>query len=99
MSDGLIGDLGNIALASGVHIELTASAFELPSRLSEVGAALNVDPMHWILTGGDDYALVATFPRGTTLPAPWYQVGVVAEGEGVRVDGRRWPQAGHEHFR
>ena len=26
-------------------------------------------------------------------------LGAVSEGEGVRVDGRRWPVGGHEHFR
>ena len=52
-----------------------------------------------MLTGGDDYALAATFPRGTRLPAQWRVVGAVVDGEGVRVDGRRWPVGGHEHFR
>jgi len=62
-------------------------------------AALNVDPLVWALTGGDDYALAATFPPKTELPDPWYVIGTVAEGDGVRVDGRRWPVGGHEHFR
>lgn len=99
VSDGLVADLGHIAEASGVRIEITGSAVELPAKLREVGAALNVDPMIWVLTGGDDYALAATFPRGTDLPAPWRPIGVVAEGAGVRVDGRTWPRGGHEHFR
>ncbi len=99
ISDGLVADLGHIADASHVRLDLRAATLEVPAKLREVGAALNVDPMIWVLTGGDDYALAATFPRGTDLPAPWYAVGVVTEGEGVRVDGRRWPAGGHEHFR
>jgi thiamine-monophosphate kinase len=99
VSDGLIADLEHIAEASGVRIELRAAAIEVPPRLAEVGRALNVDPLVWVLTGGDDYALVATFPRGTDLPAPWQVIGAVVEGEGVRVDGRRWASGGHEHFR
>jgi thiamine-monophosphate kinase len=99
VSDGLIGDLGHIADASAVRIDLRAAAIDVPSRLREVGSALNVDPLVWALTGGDDYALAATFPARTALPDPWYAVGTVAEGEGVRVDGRRWPTGGHEHFR
>lgn len=99
VSDGLIADLGHIAAASGVRIELRADAMEVPAKLREVGSALNVDPMVWVLTGGDDYALAATFPRGTDLPAPWRVVGTVGEGDGVRVDGRRWQVGGHEHFR
>ena len=99
VSDGLISDLGLIAGASAVRIELTSAALEVPAKLAEVGAALNVDPLQWILTGGDDFALVATFPRGSSLPDGWRAIGTVTAGEGVRVDGRRWPQGGHEHFR
>jgi thiamine-monophosphate kinase len=99
VSDGLIADLGHIADASGVRIDVHANAVDVPDRLREVGAALNVDPLVWVLTGGDDYALAATFPPRTELPEPWHAIGVVAEGEGVRVDGRRWPVGGHEHFR
>jgi thiamine-monophosphate kinase len=99
VSDGLIGDLGNIAHASGVRMELRAKLIPLPSRLVEVGAALNVDPMVWVLTGGDDYALVATFGPKVRLPEEWTVIGVVAEGDGVRVDGHTWESGGHEHFR
>jgi thiamine-monophosphate kinase len=98
VSDGLIADLGHIANASGVRIDLRADAFDVAPKLREVGGALNVDPMVWVLTGGDDYALVATFPRGTVLSDAWCEIGIVSEGEGVRVDGRRWPVGGHEHF-
>ena len=99
VSDGLIGDLGHIAEASGVRIDLTAERVDIPAKIREVGAALNVDPLVWVLTGGEDYSLAATFPAKTTLPDTWTVIGVVAEGEGVRVDGRRWPVGGHEHFR
>jgi thiamine-monophosphate kinase len=99
VSDGLVADLGHIAEASSVRIDLQAQLLDLPAKLREVGAALNVDPVVWVLTGGDDYALVATFPRGTTLSEAWCEIGTVSEGDGVRVDGRRWPVGGHEHFR
>jgi thiamine-monophosphate kinase len=99
VSDGLIGDLGHIAEASGVRIALTADRLDISAKLREVGAALNVDPLVWVLTGGEDYSLAATFPAGTALPDNWTVIGAVAEGDGVRVDGRRWQVGGHEHFR
>jgi thiamine-monophosphate kinase len=98
VSDGLLADLGHIASASQVRIDLRAALVPVPSRLKEVGAALNVDPLVWVLTGGDDYALVASFPAGTDLPEPWVVIGSVDEGEGVRVDNLAWPVGGHEHF-
>ena len=99
VSDGLIADLGNIAAASNVRIDLTAKALPVPLKLKEVAAALNTDPMTWVLTSGDDYALVATFDKSIELPATWTVIGTVSEGAGVRVDGRVWPSGGHEHFR
>jgi thiamine-monophosphate kinase len=99
VSDGLVADLGNIAEASGVRIDVRADALDVAAKLREVGAALNVDPLVWVVTGGDDYALAATFPNGTLLPDSWRVIGLVGDGEGVRVDGRRWPVGGHEHFR
>ena len=41
-------------------------------------------------------------PPRLHLVDPWRVVGTVSEAVGepdVRVDGRRWPQGGHEHFR
>lgn len=99
ISDGLIADLGHIATASGVRIDLRGEALAPTAKLRDVASALNIDPMSWVLTGGDDYSLVATFPNLATLPPGWSAVGLVREGEGVRVDGMRWGDGGHEHFR
>ena len=99
VSDGLLGDLGHVATASGVAVDLRTSAFELAEPLQAVGAALGVDPMQFILGGGDDHALAATFPAGTPLPSTWTVIGTVAEGEGVTVDGAPYEgPTGHTHF-
>jgi thiamine-monophosphate kinase len=99
VSDGLVADVGHVAAASGVAIDITTSAFELAEPLQAVGAALGADPMRFILGGGDDHSLAATFPAGTALPAGWVAIGTVAEGEGVTVDGATYEgPAGHTHF-
>jgi thiamine-monophosphate kinase len=107
VSDGLLQDLGHLATAGGVAIDVERGRLEAPEPLPAVGAALGVDPMHFVLTGGDDYGLVATFPAGTALPASWRQIGRVVESmaEGVEfrrvtVDGQLYAEpAGHQHFR
>jgi thiamine-monophosphate kinase len=56
--------------------------------------------LDWVLTGGEDHALVAAFPPGTGLPGRWRLIGEVREGAGVTVDGAV-PDGpgGWEHFR
>jgi thiamine-monophosphate kinase len=100
VSDGLLGDLGHVAKASGVAIDVHSDALEVAEPLRVVGAALGVDPLRFVLSGGDDHALAATYPAGTTLPAHWATVGEVLEGSGVTVNGAAYDGApGHEHFR
>ena len=100
VSDGLLADLGHVARASATRIELDSAALVVPDRLGEIAGALGVDPLRWMLTGGEDHALVATFPAGTELPAGWTAIGRVAAGDpAVHVDGAPYDDgAGWEHF-
>jgi thiamine-monophosphate kinase len=53
----------------------------------------------WVLTGGEDHSLAATFSAGTRLPPRWRVIGTVAEGHGVVVDGQPWAEPpGWDHF-
>jgi len=99
VSDGLLADAGHVAEASGVRIDVSTAALTVPQRLVDVGSALGNDPLHWVLTGGEDHALVATFPPGVAPPEGWSAIGAVREGSGVVVDGcpYRGP-AGWDHF-
>ncbi len=83
VSDGLVIDARRIARASGVAIDVDSSA---------VGSA---DALH----GGEDHALLATFPAGAALPAAFRAIGGVeasAPGrpEGLYVDGVRHDERG-----
>jgi thiamine-monophosphate kinase len=123
VSDGLVADLGHVAQASGVGInidtarlvpggELSAAAGALAAAsrptqaagASPAGELALAPPLSWMLTGGEDHALAATFPPGIRLPARWTVLGQVRRGDGagagVTVDGRPWPgRAGWDHYR
>ena len=88
VSDGLLADVGHIADASHVGIDIRRDAFEITQPMRDASSALGVDPYTWVLTGGDDHAMVATFPAGTALPDGWRVIGRVIDGAGVTVDGR-----------
>jgi thiamine-monophosphate kinase len=103
VSDGLLSDLGHIAAASGVGIDVRRDAFDVPGQMRDAASALGVDPYTWILGGGDDHALAATFPSELSLPSGWRPIGVVdADPDGgVTVDGRPYRDGptGWDHFR
>ena len=107
VSDGLLQDLDHIAAASNVAIDVSSGAFEVAEPLAAVGAALGVDPLRFILTGGDDYGLLATFPPGQELVGEWLEIGTVGEPASaddprpqVTVDGSSFDgPVGHQHWR
>ena len=99
VSDGLLSDLGHVARASGVAIDVDSAALEVAEPLQAVGAALGLDPVTFCLTGGDDHALVATFSPGAPLPSGWRRIGTVLGGSEVTVDGAvHEGTGGHRHF-
>ncbi len=100
VSDGLLADLGHVAAASGVLIDIDPAAFgEVPEPLTAVAAAVGADPLGFVLAGGDDHALAATFPLGS-VPEGWSVIGKVLEGSGITVSGEHFEGSpGHEHFR
>ena len=100
VSDGLLQDLGHIAEASLVAIDVHQEAFDVPDQMRDAAKALGVDPYQWVLTGGDDHPLAATFPPGTALPPTWQVIGAVHDGSGVTVDRKPWTGGlGWDHFR
>ena len=65
ISDGLLADLGHLCAASGVGAELRCGSFDLNGALQEAAEAVGVDPLQWVLSGGEDYELLFTAPPGS----------------------------------
>lgn len=99
VSDGLMADLGHIARASDVGIDLSSDSLSAEcDPLSAAGTALGVDPSGWVLGGGEDHSLVATFPGPP--PPGWRVIGRVLDGPArVLLNGQPWHgEAGWQSF-
>ncbi len=84
LSDGLMRDCTRLARASGVRItfdntavEAEARALEPVARQLDLAASVCRD---WVLTGGEDFALLAVFPPEVPLPEGFRRIGSIESG-------------------
>jgi thiamine-monophosphate kinase len=103
VSDGLAGDVGHLAEASGVRLVVEAPALRrlLPPALLRACEVLKQDALSLALSGGEDYALVATGPS-IARPRRAHRIGRVEKGSGACLeaeDGKPHPLgSGFDHF-
>jgi thiamine-monophosphate kinase len=110
ISDGLIADLGHVASASHVKIEIEAEAIPRSDALRAFWGDAP-DAILRAATAGDDYqiAFTADPARGADIHAAAAQAGIAATriglvkaGEGVALQYRgeilQVPKAGYRHF-
>ncbi len=114
-SDGLLRDAGRVAAASGVVVDLDPATLPPDDALLDAARLLGADrrpgtedpavrAMSWVLTGGEDHALLACFPPGVAVPEPFRRVGVVrpvpdGAEPAVLVGGHPWTgPTGWHHF-
>jgi thiamine-monophosphate kinase len=99
ISDGLLADLNHVAAASRVLIDVQTAQLPADPALRAAAGDLGADWLRWVLNGGEEHALAATFPAGTGLPGHWSVIGAVREGLGVTVDSAPAEgRGGWDHF-
>jgi len=99
VSDGLVADLGHVAAASGVRIELIGAAIPVDEDVAAVAEELGVDVFDWLAGGGDDHCFAASIAAEATSELTVIGTVVVGEGSVVVVDREAPKLSGHEHFR
>ena len=111
LSDGLGGDAGHVAAASGVGLRIDAAALPLQAGVAQVAEAAGREPLKLATSGGEDYELLAALPAerlgeataaveasGTQLT----RIGEIVAGEGVEIrlpGGGILPPAGFDQLR
>lgn len=113
LSDGLAIDLSRLSRASEVGARISLPAIPVAGALLQGAETLGVDALRLALTGGEDYELLATMPKGAVESARaemleafgtmLSDIGEVVDGSGVvavREDGTATPlePAGWDHF-
>ena len=111
LSDGLGGDAGHVAAASGVGLRIEAAALPLAPGVAEVAATTGRDPLELAASGGEDYELLAALPAerfaeaaaavGELEGAGLTRIGEVVAGEGVEIrlpGGRRLKPGAYDHL-
>lgn len=91
VSDGLVADLGHIAQASSVTLDLESSRFEIGDDIAAAAGELGMSALSLVLGGGEDHAFAATFPDEALVPDGWTVVGTASEPRTtpiVTVDGQ-----------
>jgi thiamine-monophosphate kinase len=104
ISDGLVRDGNRMAAASHAVLNLDAAALrDLAEPLRAAAELLGTDPLAWVLGGGEDHGLLATFPPGIQLPPGFTAIGSVEapapmDSTGVKIAGRPADTVGWDHF-
>ncbi|WP_246608497.1 thiamine-phosphate kinase [Paenibacillus agaridevorans] len=105
VSDGVASEAWEIAEASGLLLVLRESRLPLNDALKEYGVDASLNPLEWMLYGGEDYVLLGTIAKDKLEVVrevfreeglPFFEIGETLEGPvGVELVGES-AQSGDE---
>ena len=102
LSDGLSRDVDRIAKASGVTVALNRKDLQgYEAILEEPAMAIGANALDWVIDGGEDHSLLATFPADAKLPRAFKIIGQVVSKGAYRVtlDGAPLDEGGWDSTR
>lgn len=99
ISDGLVSDALHIAKASNLQIHFDGEAIAPTEDMTQIASTLSEDALQWVLHGGEEHSLLATFDTSATLPSGFRPIGYTVSGNpGVFLDGELVEPMGFTHF-
>jgi thiamine-monophosphate kinase len=102
LSDGLGGDAGHLAAASGVRLRIALERLPVHPAVAAEASALGEAPELFATRGGEDFELLAAMPPAFAgaSPFPLTRIGEVETGRGVALElgGRPQTIPGYDHF-
>ncbi len=95
LSDGLAKDAARIAKASGVKLVIRSQDLQgFDAMIDDAAMRLGVSARDWVIGGGEDHSLLATFAPGIEVPRAFKPIGYVSSGSGVYLDDSPLSEAG-----
>jgi thiamine-monophosphate kinase len=108
LSDGLAGDAGHLAAASGVVLELNLDSIPIAPEVISEAERIGVSPQQFAAEGGEDFELLVALPPRFNAADAFVRdcgirltpVGTVGQGSGVRflLAGQTIMLKGFNHF-
>lgn len=94
VSDSILTDADRLAAANGLHAAIDPSWVDKKAgSLKTVADKYDVDARGWVLTGGEDYGLLAVLNPDLPIPTGWQVIG------GLTTEPQERPEVtGWDHF-
>ena len=94
VSDSILTDADRLAAANNLHAAIDAGwAAQKAAALAPIADRLGADPRDWVLTGGEDYGLLAVLHPDKNVPVGWEVVGQLTQEPQERPEMTGW-----DHF-
>ena len=94
VSDSVLTDADRLAAANGLHAHIDpAWTSRKAAKLADIAERYDTDPQEWVLTGGEDYGLLAVLNPEREVPSGWDVVGYLTTEPQERPEVTGW-----DHF-